>query len=246
MIGSKHSLWSKFRQKAHHFEPVNWPKTIYFNFRFFPWSIARKFPVIFYRSVRIGGRMGKITLEGPIQKGMLSFGKPFERFSRSVGLAEIGIDGELVLKGRARFSADCQLYVGEGARLEIGDRFRMGARGKLVCALDTTIGRDVSISFESQLFDSNFHNMIDTRTEEVLPMSRPVRIGSHNFFGNRCTVLPDTVTPDYCTIASNSVCTKDYSHHGQNVIIGGVPAGLINENRTRDWEAERDFRENFL
>jgi hypothetical protein len=63
---------------------------------------------------------------------------------------------------------------------------------------------------------------------------------------NRVSVLKGTQTPDFCTVASNSLCTKDYTSLGENILIGGVPAKLIRSNISRDWSGEKQQLDDFL
>jgi hypothetical protein len=58
--------------------------------------------------------------------------------------------------------------------------------------------------------------------------------------------MQHTRTPDYCTVASNSVCNKDYSTLGNNILIGGIPAKLLRENISRDWESEKALLDRWL
>jgi hypothetical protein len=68
----------------------------------------------------------------------------------------------------------------------------------------------------------------------------------YNFISNRVTILSKTKTPNYCTIASNSLCTKNYSEYGENTLIGGVPAMLIKENISRNWSNEKELLDKWL
>jgi hypothetical protein len=58
--------------------------------------------------------------------------------------------------------------------------------------------------------------------------------------------MSNTITPDFCTIASNSLTNKNYTSLGRNTLIGGLPAKLIKENISRDWEGERESLEKNL
>ena len=68
----------------------------------------------------------------------------------------------------------------------------------------------------------------------------------YNFVSNRVTIMQKTITPKNCTIASNTLCNKDYTTFGENILIGGIPAKLLKENISRDWEGERENLERNL
>ena len=58
--------------------------------------------------------------------------------------------------------------------------------------------------------------------------------------------MSNTITPEFCTIASNSLTNKDYSLFGKNILIGGLPSKLLKENISRDWDGERKSLEKHL
>ncbi|MDQ5929436.1 MAG: hypothetical protein QG594_1215, partial [Bacteroidota bacterium] len=142
--------------------------------------------------------------------------------------------------GSVHFGKDYLVFIGFNSYCEIGDMFAFGSRGKLLCYEKIVFGEYVRVGFESQIIDSNFHPIIDLKTREIAPLTTPIHIGSYNWVGNRSSIMQKTITPDYCMIASNSLCNKDYSKHGNNILIGGIPAKIIRTGISRDWEGERE------
>lgn len=71
-------------------------------------------------------------------------------------------------------------------------------------------------------------------------MTGTVRIGDHNFIGYRSSIKKNTITLSYCTVASNSLCSSDYSNLGKHILIGGVPAKKLKDNFTRVWKKEKE------
>lgn len=242
MIGFLKRLyrWIKFQFS------VNWVKTIYFNFKKFPLSIAHKLPVYFYGSVKFTSLKGHIRIDAPIKRGMVGFGQQFELGKRRKGIAELNLSGEFMLKGFVHIGKDCLIYIGEKAYLEIGNMGCLGSDVKIFCTNKIILGDWSRIAYESQILDTNFHNMQDTITKKKFPLTAPIFIGNYNSIGNRSTIVHGTVTPDYCVVASNSLINKDYNSMGNNILIGGIPAKLIKENYSRDWEGERKGLEDFL
>jgi acetyltransferase-like isoleucine patch superfamily enzyme len=138
------------------------------------------------------------------------------------------------------------VHISKGAYCEMGHMASLGGNGKLICYERIVFGDYARIGFESQVMDSNFHQMIDTETGAAFPMTAPIHIGNYNYLGNRVSVMQQTHTPDYCTVASNSVCNKNYTQHGNNILIGGIPAKLIRDNISRDWKSEKILLEKWL
>jgi acetyltransferase-like isoleucine patch superfamily enzyme len=92
--------------------------------------------------------------------------------------------------------------------------------------------------------DTNFHQMIDTTTERY-KVTQPVVIGSYNYIGNRVSVMPGSQTPN-CTVASNSLCNKDFSKLEENILLAGMLVKLIRNMISRDWKEEREALEDYL
>lgn len=246
MIRNSYRQCRSFYQKLQFYYSVNWTKTLYFNFKKFPFATAKKLPVFFYGKVKFTSIIGEIQIDGNIQKGMIGFGQPYELNTVHKGIAEIVLQGKLVFKGKFQFGKDYFVFVGENALCVLGNMASMASNAKLICTEKIILGDYARFGAECQIIDTNFHDLIDTKTGEKLQKSAPIFIGNYNFVSNRVSILKGTQTPNFCTIASNSLCTKDYKNLGENVLIGGVPAKLIRNNITRDWQGEKQQLDDFL
>ncbi|TDY14225.1 acyltransferase [Meridianimaribacter flavus] len=222
------------------FFSINWIKTLYFNFKMFPFEIAKQLPVYFYGKVKFSNLKGKISIEAPIKRGMIGFGQKFERMSVSKGISELFLAGELVFKGHAHIGKDFFFCVDKDAYCEFGFMGCLGSDVKLVCSKEIILGNWAGIGYESQIIDTNSHPMMNTETGEYYPMKNKIKIGNHNSFSNRISIMGNTKTPDHCVVASNSICNKDYTSLGSYILIGGQPAKLIKNNYARDWESEKE------
>ncbi len=232
--------------KLRFYMKINWVKTIYFNFKKFEFAIACKLPVFFYGPVRFQNISGDFIIEAPIKRGMIGFGQPYEKTTVHRGIAELAVEGKMIFNGHVQFGKDYFIYVAPNATAQFGHMASMASTGKIICTHHVTLGDYARIGSESQVIDTTFHQMTDTITGEKLPIDGPVILGNFNYVGNRVSIMKGTVTPDYCTIASMSVCNKDYNGLGQNVMIGGIPAKLIRKNTCRDWEGELDLLNKWL
>ena len=242
MIQSLRNIKRKFKIAR----KVNWVKTLYFNFKMFSFSIARKLPVFFYGSIKFTSLKGEITIKAPIKSGMVGFGQPYEKTTRYRGIAELFLEGKLIINGHIQFGKDCFVYVKKDAQLQMGHMASIASLGKIICTHSITLGTWARIGSESQLMDTNFHQMIDTSTNEKIHTTSTITIGNYNFISNRVSIMSNTFTPDFCTIASNSLTNKNYTALGENTLIGGLPAKLLKENISRDWEGERESLEKNL
>lgn len=227
--------------RARFYWSINWIKTLYFNYKKFPFSTACKLPVFFYGRVKFQDISGEIVIDASIKKGMIGFGQSYEKNTVHKGIAELAIRGKVVFKGAAQFGKDYFICVEKDAYAEFGHMSAMATEGKLICVQSIILGEYTRIASEVRITDTDFHQMVNTQTGEKYPVSAPIIIGRFNYFSNRVSVFKGTITPDYCTVASNSLCTKDYRDLGENILIGGIPAKLLKTNYTRDWENEKDL-----
>ncbi|MGO4821565.1 MULTISPECIES: acyltransferase [unclassified Flavobacterium] len=235
-----------FYYKMRFYYTVNWTKTLYFNFKKFPFSTAKKLPVFFYGKVKFSCITGEIRITAPIKSGMIGFGQKYEMTSVAVGTAEINITGKLVFNGQLQFGKDYFIYVGKDGYCELGHMASMASNAKLICMEKVVLGDYARFGAESQIIDTNFHQMIDTKTGERYKVTNAIKIGNYNYVGGRVSIMAGTQTPHYCTIASNSLCNKDYSLIEENSLLAGMPAKLIRTNISRDWEGERKHLDAYL
>jgi acetyltransferase-like isoleucine patch superfamily enzyme len=228
------------------FRKVNWIKTIYFNCKMFPFATAKKLPVLLYGRVKLQDISGQIEIQASLETGMIGFGQPYELNSVHKGTAEIVLQGKMVFKGHVQFGKDYFIYVAKEAYAEFGHMSSLASSGKIICTDRIILGDYARIGSESQIIDTNFHQMTDTVTGEKFPISASVVVGNYNYISNRVSLMQNTCTPDYCTIASNTLCNKDYTSLGENILIGGIPAKLLKTNITRDWVAEKALLDQWL
>lgn len=222
------------------FFSVNWIKTLYFNFKMFPIQTAKKLPVFFYGPVKFSKLTGKFIIDAPVERGMVGFGQPYEMTTKGIGIAEIVLRGEIICKGRVQFGKDYFILVDTDAVLSLGNMASMASMAKLICTHKITFNDFARIGSESEVIDTDFHQMINLETNEKHPINRPIILGAYNYIGRRVLILKGTVTPDYCTVASSTLCNKNYSGLGGNVLIGGIPAKLLKTQISRDWEGEHE------
>ncbi|MCW5520697.1 transferase [Aureitalea sp. L0-47] len=234
-------IYRNFKRKYRRHCSVNWGKTIYFNFKKFPLSTAIKLPVMFYGPVKFTNITGKVIIEGPIKKGMIGFGLQFERGTTHRGTAELDIEGTIVFKNRAHIGKDCFVFIHHNGYCEFGDMGCLGSNVKFICTHRIVLGNWAGIGYESQVVDTTAHPMKDLTTGKYVPMAGAIEIGNYNTISNRVSIMNNTKTPDSCVVASNSMCNRDYTEYGSNILLGGIPAKLLKTNYVRDWESEKDM-----
>lgn len=228
------------------FLSINWYKTLRLNFKKLPFHQAIQLPFFIYGKTRFTSITGDFIIDAPIQRGMIGFGQPYEINKASMGISEFNVNGTLIFKGHFQLGKDFFVFTSKHAVCEFGHMSSLGCRSKIICTSSIKFGEFARLGPECQVIDTNFHKMTNTMTNEVFEKSKPIVIGNYNFVSNRVSILKGCVTPENCTIASNTVCTKDYTPFGNNILIGGMPAKLIKENIARDWNGEKKALESLL
>jgi acetyltransferase-like isoleucine patch superfamily enzyme len=243
MMAFLKKIYRGLRKKYRFLSSVNWVKTYYFNYKKFPYSVAKKLPVLFYGSIKFSNIKGEFIIDGPISRGVIGFGRSFEFPTTSKGIAELSLQGTFVCKGNVQIGKDVCLQIAEGAHFEMGHFSVLGSEIKVICKEKIVIGEFVRIGYQTQLIDTTIHRMIDINSNNKLPMTAPIILNDYNWVGNRTTIMKGTITPKQCIIASNSLCNKDYRALGENILIGGIPSKLLREHISRDWKGEQEMLE---
>lgn len=214
------------------FFTINLVKTIYINFKTQKFTDAIKFPIYIYGRLKICRISGKITIEAPIERGMIKLGYNSDNFSASKGSALIEISGELIFEGKANFSVDCTIGVIGVCR--IGSCVFLGNNAKLRCWNSITLGRGSRLVVDTQIFDSNFHFVRNIATGKILPRSGTIEIGEFCWVGNRTTIMKGTKLPPYSIVAGNSLLNKDYTLDAPVApTLAGMPAKIITSGNVR-------------
>jgi len=239
-------LYRKLKERCRLFRKINWCKSLYFNFKYFSFSTARKLPVLFYGRVHFGKLKGRIILPEEIHMGMVGFGQPYELVTQARGIAQIHIEGQLIFKGYVQFGLDYLLHLGPEGILTMGHMSSVASLSKVICHQSISFGDYARLGSEAQVIDTNFHAMRTVSTNTPMPMRGPISIGAYNFVSNRVTFLQGAKTPNHCTVASNSLCTKDITALGENILVGGIPVKLLREDIDRDWTGEQSMLDKYL
>lgn len=193
-------------------------KTVYFNFKMFPFRDALKLPVhLAYRVEVRGARRGTIvlnkTIPGGVRIGYLKY--PMKSGRGVWTLLRVGSpEARLCLGGE-----DIEIYRGcsiilayPESCMTIGDDTLINQDVMLYCGNRVDIGPHSSIGWSCQIYDSNFHLTYDQRTRTIADRKKSVDIGRNVWIANHCTVAAGAIVPPYSTVAAGSLVNKDFSH----------------------------------
>lgn len=220
----------------------NFIKTLYFNFRVFPFSVAMKFPVrVIGRAKLIGLRKGCVELKHDdtpsfsIQLGVVAFDSTLTtqlKFSRGATLA---------VGKNVRIHGGANISVNENAKLTLGDDVLFNHNVFLACSNEMTIGNHVRFGWNVQVTDSDFHVLYDSEKKEFLAPWGTVKIGDYVWIGNHSSISKRSVVPSHSIVSSYSLVNKDLSGAGESgCLFAGIPAKCKKSGIHRMFDASLD------
>jgi acetyltransferase-like isoleucine patch superfamily enzyme len=209
---------------------ISFFKTLRFNFHYFKFSEAVRLPVVVSRHVLINCLRGSMKLTGPVRSGFIRIGfqgvPVFDRY-RSRTVWNVG-GGKVIFKGRAEIGQGCR--IGSGGVLTFGDNFQITAETTIICEDSITFGRDVLCSWQCQIMDTDYHQIItDGGPRKV---TSPVSIGDHVWIGSRVIINKGTEIADNSVVAAGSTVTGRFNE--PYTLLAGVPASVKKTNI--DWK----------
>lgn len=114
----------------------------------------------------------------------------------------------------------------ENAKIEIGDDSAFN--GVIISAKERVkLGKKVFASWRVTIFDSDTHDLSNTRKERI----KPVEIGDYVLIGAGAVILQGVKIGSHSVIGANSVVSRDIPDHS---IAAGAPARVIGQVDDRD------------
>jgi acetyltransferase-like isoleucine patch superfamily enzyme len=150
---------------------------------------------------------------------------------RRHGFTRVRIGKSVKLGGRGTYSLDprsavrtgARIHVGPGATLTLGEGANIGIRNIVNVQAGLTIGARTEISWDVQLMDSDFHELI--RPDGITkPVAEPIVIGKHVLVGTGSLILKGVTIGPGAVIAAGAVVTRDVE---AGAIVAGNPARRI-------------------
>lgn len=208
---------------------INWFKTLWMNFKAFPLKQALKIPIIVAWNTKIRST-GKIILPEKTHAGMLTIGLIYiSSFETNKQETLFNNQGTLQIGGNVKLHPGVKLYTRKGTALTVGNHVGFGTNTKVICCQSITIGDNVRVSWESQIFDTDFHFLHNIEKDKYYPRLKPVVIGNNVFIGNGSTIGKGTILPDGCVVSCVSKVSGDFSDKGTNLLIMGNPATIVKQ-----------------
>ncbi len=209
------------------------PKSFLVSWHYFPLMEALRLPIMVRYNTCLLSVNGLIELNkaGGVKMGTLSFGFGGvgifdKKYERSIW----EVNGTIKLSGRVSFGHGSRLSVGKNAVVSIGTNFSNTAAMTLVSQKRIIIGNNVTTSWNTLVMDTDWHPVINLKTQETYPVSKDIIIGNNVWLCTRSVILKGCIIPDGCIVGANSLCSKVFSL--ENSVIAGNPAEVRKDNVT--------------
>lgn len=222
------------------------PKTLRFNFHYFPLGTALKLPVVVSHRTYLRELHGKVVLPEQVETAMIKIGfgdvGHYDR-KRSRGIWQVS--GTVSFGGKASIGHGSKLSI--RGDLTLGSDFNMTAESTIVCAKDIRFGNDCLLSWDILVMDTDEHPLFGlgtsghetsghgtsghetsghgTRDDERINPDKPIIVGNHVWIGCKCVLLKGAEIPDNTVLAAGTLLTSAFS--GEQQVIGGNPPSVL-------------------
>lgn len=227
---------------------VDFFATVYWNFRLFPFSIARRLPIFIGHHVDIVNyEKGSIRLSDPNpQRGIVELGitrYPTFPVKGLHTLLRFQGGGKVTFGRDVRIGAGCSFIATAGGSIEFGNDVFINMHGLIYSNASVTIGNHVSIGWYNQIYDSSVHFMVDVHTGEVKDSKKSIIISDNVWVANHVTIAPGAVIPPFTTVAAMSLVNKDFSEFDTpGGFLVGSPAQYKNIGKVRILNEDLEWR----
>lgn len=185
-------------------------KTVYWNFKLFPFGVACRFPLIVSSYCVLSDcKRGCIQLVADkIKPGILIFGVTNFKYTFKETTV-LSIHGILVIRGGGRhsFAEGGQMIIRKSGILEIDDDYSIGRHWNFMISSHSTIGKHNLHSWNVSIFDTDGHYIMNGHGE-MINHPAGLNIGNNVWIGSGCTILKGTCIPDGCILAAKSTVTR--------------------------------------
>ena len=223
------------------------PKTLRFNFHYFPFKTALKLPVVVSHRTYLRELHGKVTLPEKVETAMVKIGfGDVGHYDRKRSRTIWQVRGTVAFGGKASIGHGSKISV--RGDLKLGADFNMTAERTIVCAKEIRFGDDCLLSWDILVMDTDEHPIYyrhetarhETRDSSPVPCSevpspasnnnrinpdKSILVGNHVWIGCKCVLLKGTEVPDNTVVAAGTLLTSSFS--GEHQVIGGNPPSIL-------------------
>lgn len=211
---------------------VDWISSLRVNARL-PLAQFVKMPILVY-GCKIDSLKGHIEIRDKhVTFGMVRLGLKTSGMCGKVNAINLDIKGTLIFDGPGYMGNNSAIEIDNHGKIEFGRNFGITGSFRIASRKFIQIGNNFSASWNTGVFDTDFHNLVDVTTGKAEIPDKKVFIGNDVWMCQGAIVLKGTMLPDRSIVAACSLANKDYSKYPKNTIYAGIPAKAIKYDITR-------------
>lgn len=199
--------------------------SVYFNFRYLPFSQAIHLPILIYDTLIVGTPNIKIQSKN-CSYGMIRIGRiGYNVWCSSKSTIIFWDKGEIQFKGRSRLTRAIHIRVMDSGILSFGDNLYASSNLNIQCAKDVSIGNNVTIGWDCTILDTDYHHYVDDKYDSISIAEREVEIGNNCWIGFSTIIMKGAILHDHTIVSAGSVVCGNINE--THVIVRGNPAHII-------------------
>lgn len=167
---------------------------------------------------------------GMIRLGLRTSGLYMSKNGININISE---SGQLIFKGPGYMGNNSSIEIGPNGKIFFGANFGITSTFRIACHQLISIGENFSCSWEVNVFDTDFHELVDLITRTAQESIKPVYIGNDVWVCQRVTILKGSYIPDRGTIGACSLVANSFHNSPLNSIFAGVPAKFLKTGYAR-------------
>ena len=206
---------------------IDFPKTIYINFKCLDLRQALKLPIKINHKVKIGKLYkGCIIISGNIKKGMIKLGYSGAGFVSENKSYIYICKGKIEFKGNTILAEGFNIYI-NGGNVTIGENFYANKNFQLQSEEGICLGKDCLVGWNVSIRDTDGHRIIKEGKENKEKGS--IIINDHVWIASHTIVLKNSYITNGSVIGCNSLVCGIKTQEN-NCLIAGVPAKIKGNN----------------
>lgn len=205
------------------------PKTIYFNFKVFPFKTAIKLPVLISRHIKTKNlHKGSIEINSDISRFMIKIGIGGSegQIGNEKGFWLIQKGAKIIFNGSAGFSRGNSIRIDSGY-MQIGNNFNSNSFSLYHCVNHIQFGDNVLIGCHVTFRDNDGHTILYNENQPRCHY-KPIIIGNNVWICAKVDILKGSVIPNGCVVGYRSCVLTEFQQ--ENCIIAGYPSKVLREN----------------
>lgn len=222
---------SNIKQKITNFlkECVDFPKSVYINFRCLPVRQAVQMPIRVrwntkFRNIRKGSF---VIASSAIKRGMIKIGFQGGAYIQA---GKVYIDtwngGQIVFNGSATIAEGANLYA-DGGLISFGNNFYANRNLQIQSEELVSLGDNVLIGWNVKLRDTDGHRVLEDGKEKIL--REEIRVASHVWIASDVVILKGTYLLSDSVVACGSIISGLKALE-TGCLIAGIPAKIKKKN----------------